>query len=118
MSLNKISTIVCGYLVYIIALNHNLVYNLMYNGDFDYVSYSSFHNMLVCFMLWILCLIPVICVKYAIYQLIGLVLGMTPLTGLEDFWLYDLPINPMNIPSILVFNKTDKDPNEMLESML
>jgi len=37
---------------------------------------------------------------------------------MEDFWLYDLPINPMNIPSILVFKKTNENPKKMLDHML
>lgn len=43
---------------------------------------------------------------------------MRPLTAYEDFWLYDLPVNPFGMPSILVFNKTDRDPTEMYESIL
>ena len=28
---------------------------------------------------------------------------------MDDFWLYDLPVNPMNVPTILVFNRPDKN---------
>lgn len=60
----------------------------------------------------------IVALKYAIYYVVGFLYGMRPLTAYEDFWLYDLPVNPYGIPSILIFNKTDKDPTEMYESIL
>ena len=33
----------------------------------------------------------------------------------DDFWLYDFQINPMNCPCGLVFSRSDKDPEEMLQ---
>ena len=28
---------------------------------------------------------------------------------MDDFWLYDLPVNPMNVPTVLVFNRPNQN---------
>ena len=43
---------------------------------------------------------------------------MRPLTPLEDFMLYDHPINPLNVPSMLTMNRIEEDPEEFLENIL
>lgn len=79
---------------------------------------SAFSNGLIYFWSWIGCLLLIVALKYATYYILGFIYNMRPLSAYEDFWLYDLPVNPFGMPSILVFNKTDKDPTEMYESIL
>lgn len=55
------------------------------------------------------CLIGSSVVKYIFYQIVGLVLGLEPTTPMDDFWLYDYPINPIVIPSIITFKKPGPD---------
>ena len=44
---------------------------------------------------------------------------MVPTTSLDDFWLYDYPINPINIPSCIVFGKPkDRTPQQMMDQIL
>lgn len=70
------------------------------------------------FSAWIACLLATIFLKYIFYYILGYFMNMRPLTAYEDFWLYDLPVNPYGIPTIMVFNKTEVDPQEMYESIL
>jgi len=55
------------------------------------------------------CLLGSSVVKYIFYQIVGLVLGLEPTTPMDDFWLYDYPINPICIPSIITFAKPGPD---------
>ena len=116
MMINKLTTIIPSLFI---------LYAAAYYGYFTTITYQttgfeakSFCNLFVYLQMWILALVFVIAIKYFIYYFIGMVYGLQPLTGMEDFWLYDLPINPMNIPSILVFKKSHIDPNAMLDHML
>tara|TARA_B110001450_G_scaffold203972_1_gene193572 strand:- start:109 stop:558 length:450 start_codon:yes stop_codon:yes gene_type:complete len=59
----------------------------------------------ISFWLFILCLLGASGVKMAFYQIVGLVYGIVPTTSLDDFWLYDYPINPINVPACIIFNK-------------
>jgi len=56
--------------------------------------------------------------KYLIYCLIGKIYGVEPLSANDDFWLYDSPINPINVPSFIVFDKIDGDPEEFINTIL
>jgi hypothetical protein len=58
-------------------------------------------------------------VKMAFYNVVGLAYDMTPSTAHDDFWLYDYPINPINIPSAMIFNKpNEKTPEEMMDHIV
>ena len=48
--------------------------------------------------------------KDILHMIIGYVLDLDPLTSNDELWLYDFPINPINIPSFLVIKKTNTDP--------
>lgn len=56
-------------------------------------------------------------IKDIIHNLIGWLLDLDPLTGNDEMWLYDFPINPVNIPSFLVIKKTKTDPDVMFHKM-
>ena len=43
---------------------------------------------------------------------------MEPLSANDDFWLYDSAINPVNVPSFIVFDKTDVDPEEFMQMII
>jgi hypothetical protein len=55
------------------------------------------------------CLLASSVVKYIFYKIVGVVLGLEPTTPMDDFWLYDCPINPICIPSIITFAKPGLD---------
>ena len=61
------------------------------------------------------CLAQAIFIKWLTYQLIGIIYDMEPLSANDDFWLYDSPINPTNVPSFIVFDKSDVPPADMVE---
>jgi len=56
-------------------------------------------------------------IKDAIHHLIGWFLDVEPLTANDELWLYDFPINPVNVPSFLVIKKTNTDPEVMFQKM-
>ena len=56
--------------------------------------------------------------KRFLYQIIGCIYGLEPLSASDDFYLYDHQINPINVPSFVVFPKSDRNPEEFLDSML
>ena len=39
------------------------------------------------------------------------------MSAVDDFWLYDAPINPINVPSFLVFDKPDVPPETFVNRM-
>jgi hypothetical protein len=43
---------------------------------------------------------------------------MEPTHVMDDFWLYDFPINPINIPSILIINKPKENSKDVLDTIL
>jgi|APSaa5957512535_1039671.scaffolds.fasta_scaffold68776_3 hypothetical protein len=56
-------------------------------------------------------------IKDIIHNFIGWLLDLDPLTSNDETWLYDFPINPVNIPSFLVIKKTKTDPDVMFHKM-
>jgi hypothetical protein len=65
----------------------------------------------ICFWTFIGCSLGSSVVKYIFYVIVGKIYGMVPLTAMDDFWVYDYPINPINVPACLVFGKPkDKSP--------
>jgi hypothetical protein len=57
--------------------------------------------------------------KWIFYQIVGIIYDVIPNTPGDEFWLYDMPINPTNVPSIMIFNKPiDRTPEQMLDSFL
>jgi len=73
----------------------------------------AFHGIKCCTIaIWVyyVCIIIVIVLTHLFYFMLGKVLGLESTSPLDDFWLYDLPINPHNIPSALVFEKPEKAP--------
>ena len=63
------------------------------------------------------CIITTVVIKDIIHNLIGWMLDLDPLTANDELWLYDFPINPINIPSFLVIKKTNTDPQVMFHKM-
>jgi len=62
------------------------------------------------FWLFIGCVMTTVVMKDILHIFIGYVLDLDPLTSNDELWLYDFPINPINIPSFLVIKKTNTDP--------
>lgn len=56
--------------------------------------------------------------KQSFYVALGFFLNMEPTTIMDDFWLFDHPINPHNCPTTLIFNRTKMDPEKFLKSIL
>jgi len=54
---------------------------------------------------FILCLLMSSIIKHIFYRILGIFLGMQPTTPMDDFWLYDYPINPICVPSIITFDR-------------
>ena len=75
-------------------------------------------GIMLYFWTYIFCLFGAVSIKYAVYRLIGLLYDCEPTTAMDDFWFYDLPINPINIPIALIIDKPQKDPEEMLRQFI
>ena len=56
--------------------------------------------------------------KFIIYWVIGKIYGVEPLSANDDFWLYDSAINPINVPSFIVFDKLEGDPEQFINTIL
>lgn len=50
-------------------------------------------------------LIGALFVKYLFYQVVGFVYGLEHLQATDDLYLFDSPVNPINIPGYVVFKK-------------
>jgi hypothetical protein len=66
-------------------------------------------NFVLTSSFFILCLMGSAIVKYFFYKIVGALLGLEPTTPMDDFWLYDFPINPIVVPSALVIDRISKD---------
>lgn len=78
----------------------------------------KFYGVKISIWLFIVCTLLSSMVKSIFYQIVGLIYGLTPSTLHDDFWLYDFQINPLNIPSVIVFNKSkDRTPEQWMEHM-
>ena len=63
----------------------------------------------VCIAFLMFCHVVQSLVRFILYHLFCLVKGYEPLSLLDQFWLYDMPANPMNVPSILVIERPSAD---------
>ena len=75
----------------------------------------------ICLSIWlfIVCLLLASIVKSIIYRIIGMIYGMTPTSALDDFWMYDYPVNRINVPGCIIFNKPkDRTPEQMLKHLI
>jgi hypothetical protein len=75
---------------------------------------SSTHRT---FWRYVGCLLASVMIKDALHHLVGWFLDVEPLTANDELWLYDFPINPVNVPSFLVIKKTNTDPEVMFQKM-
>ena len=64
------------------------------------------------FSLMVACLI-----KYIISSLIGMAMGLEMLNSVDDWFLYDIPANPLNVPSVIVIERPN-DPGFNAEKIL
>ena len=57
--------------------------------------------------------------KHIIYCIVAKVHGYEVLTAMDEFYLYDMPVNPINMGSIFTFNRPiDQKPEEVLETII
>lgn len=56
--------------------------------------------------------------KKFLYEIIGFLYGIEPLSAGDDFYMYDHQINPINVPSFMVFSKSEEDPKAVLASCI
>ena len=67
--------------------------------------------------LWFCCLYEAIFLKFLFYKAIGIFYGLEMMTANDEFWLFDYPINPINVPSYLVFKRTKISPEQFMENL-
>jgi len=73
-----------------------------------------------CFLSWGLFWIMIfvaIFIKWCFFFTLGLVLGLEMMSPHDEFWLYDYPSNPCNVPSFLVFKRTKQKPEDFMENL-
>lgn len=59
--------------------------------------------------------------KIQFYNLIALENGFETFKLLDEFYLYDIPVNPINIPAFMIINRPSKDqgtPEDILKTIL
>lgn len=64
---------------------------------------------------YVLCLGQAVLIKQFAYKFYGHIYGLEALGAIDDFWLYDSEINPVNVPSFIVFDKPDVKPEEFIQ---
>lgn len=80
--------------------------------------FHAFKCITLSFITANVCLVGAVFIKYCFYKIIGMMYGCEPTTAMDDFWLYDLPINPINIPVALVVDKPEKNPEDVLKQFV
>ena len=48
-------------------------------------------------------------IKMEFYKFVALENGLINLTVMDEFYLYDIPANPINIPAFMIINRPDKE---------
>lgn len=64
---------------------------------------------------YVMYLFVAIFIKWVFYNIIAKVYGLNFMTVNDEFFLYDYPINPINIPVFMVTDKLNEDPEESLK---
>jgi hypothetical protein len=67
--------------------------------------------------IYMMCLGQIVLLKQFVYFVYGMLNGLEALSPIDDFWLYDSQVNPINVPSFIVFDKPDVDPQEFVRRM-
>lgn len=62
-------------------------------------------------------LLLAIFLKYVFYKIVGILNGVEYMGGGEEFWLFDWPANPINLPAILIFERPEGNPDEIIEQV-
>jgi len=47
-----------------------------------------------------------------------MIYGLEPLSSNDEYWLYDMPANPPNGTSFIIFNKPEGDPQQFLNTVV
>ena len=99
--------VIAGVLFKLVGLNLGILAFLIKNVPDPLQSVWGHAPKCICISscFFVGCLMGSAMVKYVFYHIVGLALGLTPTTSMDDFWLYDYPINPIVVPSIMVFKK-------------
>ena len=115
-----LSMIMGGCIFKKIALDLGLLHFIIVNVPtvIDKPLVHALKCIMLSFWTYIVCILGAISIKYVVYKLIGLLYDCEPTTAMDDFWFYDLPINPINIPIAMVIDKPQKDPSEMLKQFI
>ena len=71
--------------------------------------------ILLSYFFYLFCIIQVLFLKNVFYQIVGLLWGMEPTLATDDFFLYDYPINPMNVPTFMITERFEGNPDEFKE---
>lgn len=95
------------FLFYIIGFKLNLLGLLIKNVPFPLVQLFGHGPKCIAMTMTVMInsLLAAVFVKYLFYRVVALVYGYESLYFSDDFYLYDLPVNPINIPGYLVFKK-------------
>ena len=68
----------------------------------------AFKCIVICFWYFIASFIIALRIKIEFYKYVALENGLINLTDMDEFYLYDLPANPINIPAFMIINRPDK----------
>jgi hypothetical protein len=75
-------------------------------------------QLILTFPALILCSIEAVVLQNIFHSLVGLIMGLEPLTSHDEFWLYEFPIHPCNQPSYCLFKRPSKSPEEVFDKII
>ena len=65
--------------------------------------------IIICFWYLIASFCLALRIKMEFYKFVALENGLINLTVMDEFYLYDIPANPINIPAFMIINRPDKE---------
>lgn len=90
--------------------------------DFLFGNWNSWvwlsYKLLIWYVWYFSSVYQTIFLKYLFYQLVALVNGLEYLSSADEFWLFDWEINPINVPSFLIFKRPNMKPKEVVDHVM
>ena len=96
-----------------------LLHNLIRSFQFSWI--MSVNCLIWTFLYLLFSFLAAIYIKIEFYNFIALENGFETFTFMDEFYLYDLPVNPINIPIFMIINRPKKEegtPEQFLQTLI
>ena len=96
-----------------------VLHNLIKSIQFSWI--ITVNCIIWTFIYSIISFLSAVYIKIEFYNYIALENGLETLTFMDEFYLYDLPVNPINIPIFMIINRPNKEegtPEDFLKTII